>query len=325
MSECGYLILVALAIPVVALVLLAAGVGALAVAGARLVEQTCDTLGLESRLRSALQTEYGRILSGNLHAQGMLASTPLDSRLLVQPPNLTPDPGSDSSLLTKVTDRLARAGAVREALNQETPLRLVAERWHTDELLKADEALAKAQALYVTGKLTGALAEARLAERTLSVATYDSHQRLLMAQQTVLIAQTEQSLTGMGYQVERLAGSQDQALWATNDGRTIAALVEPSGRLLMDMAGFDGVACHREAEQMLVALEQNGVEVRREQVLLHGRRDGGPLVARLHKLMKPEPQAEPSHQPTARRPDRDQYRRAVAWLWQQQQAGGAQA
>jgi hypothetical protein len=157
------------------------------------------------------------------------------------------------------------------------------------------------------------------------VATYDSHQRLLAAQQTVLIDQAAKSLTGMGYRVERLVDFHAQGLWATRDGHTIAALVQPGGRLLMDMAGFDGVACHREAEQMLATLAENGVQVRREQVFLHGRRDGGPLVARLHRVMKARPQAIPQRRSTGQRPHSDQYRRAAAWLWQQQQAGGAQA
>ena len=325
MSECGWLVLVALAAPVVALVLLAAGVGALAIAGARLVDHTCDALGLETRLRSAVQTEYRRMLSGSLHGQGMLASTALDSELLAQPGNGTLEPGSGGALLTKAADRLARAGAVRAALNQETPLRLVAETWHQDALLKADQALGRAQMLHATGRLGEALAEARLAERTFSVAAYDSHQRLLTAQQTVLVDQTAKSLTGMGYDVERLADSREQGLSATRDGHTIAALVQPGGRLLMDMAGFDGVACHREAEQMLAAIAENGVQVRREQMLLHGRRDGGPLVARLDRIAKARPQAVSQRKPTGQRPHSDQYRRAVAWLWQQQQAGGAQA
>jgi hypothetical protein len=190
------------------------------------------------------------------------------------------------------------------------------------------------------------LFRAQEAERLLSIATYDAYLRLEKAQREVLCPAISKSLQGMGYSLKQFADERGIALWATQEERKIAIVVNNKGKMRMmqmDMAGFNDISCHLESEELISALRRNGVEVRREHSTLHASREGGALILAAANIAKKSEKDETEalldavaqkqtlngQKVTTEQTSmqkfcnyQSNYERAKAWLWIQKQRIG---
>lgn len=290
--------------PLAILVLVAAGVAAGLVEGATVVGELLAASELGHRLRGRARDNLQRALEAHR------------SRL--------PSGGRQ----WKWAEALFRARAVRDALNAEPGLRLVAERWQGSALSQAARAMDQAEAHAARGEMSAALQQARRAEQLLAAAAHDAYRRLEAAQQQVVADVTAASLQGLGYAVQRAHSEGAVALWGRKGDRTLAALVT-GGQVQIDMAGFDGIECCGESERLTAALRSRGVEVRRAARTLHARREGGALIAGALKygraaglsmadgLLRMAAHGEASTRRTSlpRRAPLPHHDRARAWLW----------
>lgn len=335
MSELTLFGLVAVFAAPALLVLAAAGVAAYAATST--IPEVVSAEELERSLHSRLQREQAHALAHYVFASHKLstAATPLStlakgrtsSELITAP---TP------TLQRQLAGALARTEAINQALAAHTPLLAVAQKWHTSELQQAQHALQQAQQLYHDGSLQEAQGQAQRAEHLLTVATYDAHQRLAQAQRTVVAQTLGETLQRMGYTLRQYADQRGVALWATQGDRTLALVVGESGKTQMDMAGFDGIACRQESERLMTTLREKGIQLRRESVTLHARREGSALIPKATQQArrtrqdiaqalldvacsssKTTRQVVPQREQISGTPSQPSYERARKWLWTQ--------
>lgn len=241
--------------------------------------------------------------------------------------------GRDQTIRT-----LAQAQAVSAALESELPLRLVAERWHGEQLSTARAALASAGTSLRAGQLEQAAMLATQAETLLTTAAHQADQHLAKAERATIAATVGNTLEDMGYQVKVANVQENVALVGRRGHQTMAMVVRPGGALEMDMAGFEGNSCNLETKALLEGLRRNGLVISAANLARHGRFEGGALIraaqrrgtsleVALAELMAPPAVAEPAgvqeDAPVRRRArlapqdETGRLRQARAWLWQQ--------
>jgi hypothetical protein len=220
---------------------------------------------VETRLRSRIAETHQARLSEYLRPQAGLA------------PNAPPSSRA-ANARTQAADLLARAEATLEALEHERLLMAMAERSPGLSLAAMRQGLSRAAQIYREGGLQEAVRLAREAEARLAVAAHEGCRGLETLQRRFVSVVTARTLQDMGYRIDVATSESAVALWATNGQRTLAATVTDSGRVDLDLAGFDGLSCRLESERLLVELAERGLRVRREASLIHGRREGGAMI-----------------------------------------------
>jgi hypothetical protein len=182
----------------------------------------------------------------------------------------------------EVAASLAAARAALEALEAQPALAEVANRFRPGSVEEArrlvaqtlaagSREVARNRAAEALSRLDTCLAEARgILE--------DLHRR------ANLLAVSE-ALNALGYQVRAAARSGEAVLWATRGSQAVALAAGRAGQLSMDLVGFDGLACRHESQRILGELARRGFQVGRQTALLHGRRSGGPLAAKVSRLV----------------------------------------
>ena len=329
MSECGSLLVACLAAPLVLVVLLVAGVGYLAMQGARLagatliagVELAGQALAAGVRLASgavltagsAIQQgiEWGKELYDSANVSERLktvaratydsASSSLAARMPIQGAaerslsNTTSGPIATAP--TSAVDvhgavaPLARAQASLVALESEPPLLLIAERWSAEQLGRAREAIQQSEACLVRGDSSKASILAGEAEVLLASSLGDAHDRLKSAERATIAAQAGNSLLDLGYEVKVAQVRETVALVGRCGHQTLALVVGKGGHLQMDMAGFEGESCDRAVKALLAQLRRNGLQVLAERIERHGCSEGGASIRKAARQGKPLEQA----------------------------------
>jgi len=322
MSDFGGILIACVALPLLAVVLLVAGVSYTAVAGVRLagglalegLEFAGRSLAAGVRAATELLTSAGSLALEAVEQGAEWAKTLYDSsqvghrlRATAQKlyeaalcpagalgTNATLLPGTTGLGVTPVelgncsaTDLLARAEAARGALVAELPLRLVAERWHPDKLREASAATESARAALATGEIQVAAELAAHAQELYASIVGEAYQRLRHAERATIAAQVGNSLEDLGYQVRVTRVKETVAFVGRRGHHTVALVVRPGGRIELDMAGFDGDSCDRETKALLAALRRNGLVIASEHLVRHGRFAGGPLIRRAQRQGKP--------------------------------------
>lgn len=329
MSECGSLLVACLAAPLVLVVLMVAGVGYLAMQGARLagaalvagVEMAGQSLAAGVRLASravlsagsaiAQGIEWGKELYDSASVSERLktaaraayncASSSLAARMPIQGAAesslsniiggpVAPAPTSVVDLRGAVAP-LARAQATLVAIESEPPLLLIAERWSAEQLGRAREAIQESEACLVRGDSSKASILAAEAEGLLASSLGDAHERLKSAERTTIAAQAGNSLLDLGYEVKVAQVRETVALVGRCGHQTVALVVGKAGHLEMDMAGFEGESCDRAVKALLAQLRRNGLQVLAERIERHGCSEGGASIRKAARQGKPLEQA----------------------------------
>lgn len=350
MSSGGSGIGIVLALPLVMLVLAAAGVVTAVAQGLALANQRLSVRDLETRLRDRAGRHRGTALQDLLQLPAVTRLMPVPSETWTlqyaevlravdfpaQSPHQTPVLPLQSSPSTEVSaelfstaDLLARAEAISATLEEEQVLRLVAERWHADHLKQAAAARSEANRLLADGSLDEAARLAAIAEQRLTLSAYDAYTRLAQAQHQVAAENLSQVLQTMGYSVNAYTDTRGTALWARSPQRTLAAVVTSSGDAHLDMTGED-LGCAGEMDHIIGAMGERGIDLRIGERTFHGRRDGGTLIREAGRRVRTEgvaagqavldavsAWAEPQGQPpeTGDADDADRIRAARAWFW----------
>ncbi|MBM3676887.1 MAG: hypothetical protein FJW96_03245 [Actinobacteria bacterium] len=184
----------------------------------------------------------------------------------------------DPARASRLTFGLARAHAAEAALRSNLALGLIAERHDSRALSTALESLRGADAALSGGQLEVAATEAQRAECELARVAHEAYERLAVAHETQVSNTVASTLRSMGYAVERASTGAGTGIWARNGERAVGVGVLRDGRLMVDMAGFAGGSCEREASRLFRTLREHGIDTRREATILHRRRTGGQLI-----------------------------------------------
>ncbi|HZT32751.1 MAG TPA: hypothetical protein VFA33_22880 [Bryobacteraceae bacterium] len=318
MSDCGGILLACVALPLVALVLLVAGVSYLAIQGAKVVGHAAlvgvdfAVQSLASGVRTATkavaaasETVAAGVERAAAWAGALYDSTQAAERLRATAQSLytssmaTIPAGTAISMLAGVkpavapvssastTELLARAGAAQGVLDSELPLRLVAGQFHRPDLAVAREALDRARLEATAGRAESAQRLAAQAEALYTSIIHDAHERLREAERATVAAQVGNALADLGYEVKLARVRQNVALVGRRDQHTMAMVLRPGGKVEMDMAGFEGDSCDRETKALLDAMRRNGSVIAAQNLTRHGRFAGGPLIRRAQQGGKP--------------------------------------
>jgi hypothetical protein len=325
MSDFGGIVLAGLALPLLAVVLLVAGVCYLAIRGANLAANA-----LLEGINFASQPLASSVKSAsNVLAQaGELDSTGLKKKISLPPPVLdtkgialrlretardlyqeslsearqlrdlaekvaTAGPAAGPITLKATTeswraeDLLARARAASGALESELPLKLVAEKWSQPQLDKAKANLETAKLRLASGQLKEAAQHAAEAEALFTTTLHDAHQRLLNAEKTTIAVQAGNALVDLGYEVKIARVKRNVALVGRRGQQVMAMVLQPDSRIQLDMAGFEGSACERDTMRLLAKLRENGLVVAEVNLIRHGRFTGGPWIHKAQRQGKP--------------------------------------
>lgn len=183
-----------------------------------------------------------------------------------------------SQLDRQLIGPVAAAQAALDALQAQPALVEVARRFRPAALEEAHRLLAEA--------LTAADSQLS-AEAAARVGALVAETRGILAElhcRASLLAVSE-ALNGLGYRVRAAVGSGEAVLWATRGSQAVAVVAGKAGELSMDLVGFDGLACQVESGRVLAELGRLGFRVGRRRSVLHGRRSGGALAARVSRLV----------------------------------------
>ena len=322
MSDFGGILIACVALPLLVVVLLLAGVSHTVIAGLRLaggvvlegLEFAGRSLAAGVRAATELLTSAGSLALGSVGQGTEWARTLYDSsqvghRLRATAQKLyeaalcpAGEPGTTAMPLPRATGLdatparlqnnsaahlLARAAAARGTLELELPLRVVAERWHAQELREASAATESARASLAAGEAQAAAELAAHAQELYASIVGDVYQRLRHAERATVAAQVGNSLEDLGYQVRVARVKENVAFVGRRSHHTVALVVRPGGRIELDMAGFDGDSCDRETKALLAAFRRNGLVIAGEHLVRHGRFAGGPLIRRAQRQGKP--------------------------------------
>jgi len=168
---------------------------------------------------------------------------------------------------------------------------------------------------------------------------YEAHATLSRAQRDVLAHTMAQVLTDLGYSLSSYADDRGVALWARAGDKRLGIVVQEGGQMTLDTVGFCGHTCEQAIEQLVDALAQKGIEIRREATFVHADPRGGALLTDARKTGLRGPAAlleavapagippangsqrgtKPSTELTRHAPATGDRRQAAVWLWAQQQ------
>ncbi len=241
-------------------------------------------------------------------------------------------------------ETLARADATLEALRADPSISMVAQHLEYDELQPSVDSLMKARKDYLNGEHSSALQKANSSTRKITTTLHSAYNRLAEAHRTVLSESVSESLSDMGYTIDMAAEGNRLACWGHKWGNgmfghgllsetSIAVVIQEDGRLAMDMSGFQGGECEMEMHRLFEGLRKRGIQVKREEVVPHLRKEGGQLISSANgRNAQGLLQADTRSASRISRPvnirnskrridqqDNDsRYRAAAAWLWMQQ-------
>lgn len=189
---------------------------------------------------------------------------------------------------------LTRAAALETALSN-TPLLSALAQQHEQSLLsEARVAEQQSQQKLAQNDTAGAQQAAQRALTLRELAVQRAYDRLANAQQSVVGEVVAETLSEMGYQVQRRDAGNRTAMWATRGAESIAVVLNADGEFQMDMHGFLGQACRQERVALLQRLREKGIQLNLREATLHGDRHGGQwlkkalLTAKTQKLSVPD-------------------------------------
>jgi hypothetical protein len=181
---------------------------------------------------------------------------------------------------------LAQAKALDAALGKVPLLNHIVQHAHSASLQQAQTALRQSEQAWLKRDADAARRHAVNAKQLLEDAVVDAHERLARAQRTVISNAMAVSLQEIGYQVSQHQSERGTALWGVKGGLGVAAVVGEDGSLQMDMMGFEGLSCQAERNRILAKLAEKGITIQQKAAVLHGRRTGGQLLEKAHRLAR---------------------------------------
>lgn len=214
---------------------------------------------------------------------------------------------------------VARARAIEQTLSRMPLLKQVGEQVQPESIQLAQVALQQMDAALAQGNATLATQQAILAREHLEEVLVSSYDRLSGAQQSVLGELMAETLSEMGYNVERCDTGRRSALWASRGAQSVALVLEQDGSFQMDMHGFTGLSCQQERNALLDRLADKGIRLQVRQSVLHGDRHGGQLLKKALATHKQRRLSVPDAllQTTAPRDSRNDLRRRQQIVWGQ--------
>jgi hypothetical protein len=233
-------------------------------------------------------------------------------------------------------ETLARADATLTALHSDQTMALVTQQWAKEQVQTSAHHLQQAQQDLMAGKMSAAQQTAHLAEQHLTMTLHESYNRLAQAHRTVLADTVVETLSDMGYTVDKAVEPDRIACWGrkTHD-LSIAAVIQEDGRLALDMSGFEDGKCGVEMQEFLRQLRVKGIQMKREQVVTHLKKEGGQLISSAEEqgegakaLLKAQVKSKGRTRRTRRtqvkprqkqrQTEETRFKAAAAWLWTQQ-------
>lgn len=139
-------------------------------------------------------------------------------------------------------------------------------------------ALEEARALAERGLVRRAAAAYERAEQALDRAIREANDTLGPIEQAAGQEILVQSLRDLGYDDVRLSRSGDLRARRTSDGKVAYASFAVEGGMELGLAGHDGLTCQVHTEEILDALQRNGLEVQDRLTDVHGCEAGGAVA-----------------------------------------------
>jgi len=185
---------------------------------------------------------------------------------------------------------LANAHALLQSIKSQPLLSFGMQKVKPQEWDTAQRLLKATQHQWQRGELTGAIKNARQAQKLLASGLKEVHTRLAEAQHHLVVDTIMKSLQEMGYKVHiqsvRSSLGSWTALWATKGAQAIAVVVSPKSQLMMDMVGWEGTRCQAELLAFRQRMMKKGIQFREGKRYYHGRREGGLLIQEAAKVAR---------------------------------------
>jgi hypothetical protein len=111
----------------------------------------------------------------------------------------------------------------------------------------------------------------------LTEAVRSAHNRITGVERDILKEKTQACLEALGYDVRIKSKTSGVLVRGVKQDLSIAACIDKSGTLSIDMAGFEGGACNKELDQLTGRLSESGVVMDDLRGIHHGKKEGGVL------------------------------------------------
>ncbi len=195
-------------------------------------------------------------------------------------------PVPETSVLheSEVVRDFVKATALKNTLQLDPRFRLLGQLASRDQAgVQADavRVIERAQVALDAGDVRGLMAEEKAirgALETLSSAARNAHERLSQVEQRVLVDAAAGSLRGLGYRLAVKDRREGILVRGFQRDLSVAMEVTPAAEIRMDLAGFEGRDCEREAARIESALAERGVTLRLTKRNAHGKAEGGALT-----------------------------------------------